>query len=149
MNDAEYEATKARILTIFNRWQGPLGLRWWRVNLVWDREHDTAHSDSDLGGNVVSMCCAVTTVSWAYLEATITWFVPACAELDDERIEYIVLHEMAHILVNEMRWADENAGPHNMAHEERVCTGLGHAFQWVRDFALKGELSPALEVSNG
>jgi len=44
--------------------------------------------------------------------------------MDGDEIERAVVHELCHILVNEMR-EDE------IHHEERVVTGLQKAFMWV------------------
>lgn len=138
MNDREYRRQKRRVERVFDRWRAPLGLGWWRVGLVWSRERDRVRPDTDVAANGVEVTAARTTVSWPYREATIEFFLPALEDVSDERLEYIVVHECMHILVNEMRWVD--GGADNIEHEERVVTDLAKAFRWVRDAAEKREL---------
>lgn len=46
--------------------------------------------------------------------------------MSDEEIEYVVVHELMHVFLNEMREQGQQ-------HEERVATLLAKAFLWVRD----------------
>jgi len=34
---------------------------------------------------------------------TIEWYLPVVMDMDAEALEYVVLHELAHVLLNEMR----------------------------------------------
>lgn len=144
MNDTEYEATKARVEERAQRWIAALGLRWWRVHLVWMRDMEDAPRRPN---GKAERLAADTHASWQYMEATVRWFLPVLADMDDEELDYIVRHELAHILVNEMRWVQGTAeGGHadddSHDHEERVCTMLGKAFGWVKEAARAGDLLP-------
>lgn len=124
MTDAEYEAQKARLLAVSERWITPLGMGWWRVTHIWER----AEGASDKGDDRCPVASVV--VDWEYRHVGITWYLPTVARRSDEDLEQDFVHECCHILVNEMRqWRDANDG---LQHEERVCTDLARAFLWVR-----------------
>lgn len=127
MNDAEFERQKQRVLQQTDWWIPAIGLRWWKVHLEWLREE----KDSDRGPGAVAAECDA---DWRYCEATIRWFLPAIAAADDEELEYIVVHELMHIFLNEMRQAEDL-----QAHEERVATHLANGFLWSTAAARKGE----------
>lgn len=60
------------------------------------------------------------------MSAYITLYLPCLKDLSPQRLEEIVIHELVHILINEMR--DYHKDPD---HEERVVTGIQKAFSWV------------------
>ncbi len=131
MTDSEYAKQKKRLLTLAERWITPLGLKWWKVDLVYARES----LDSSKPG---WYCQAKTSVSWEYLDAKITFAMPDIVDVSDEALEKIFVHECCHILVNEMRmWAAEEISKEKMdeamKHEERVVCGLASAFMWTRE----------------
>jgi hypothetical protein len=112
--------TEKRIHEICERWMEPLGLRWFRkFNVVYDA------TPKETSREVVGDC----RVSWEYLEATVTFYLPSCVDLSDDDLEYAIVHEFMHALVKEMRWQDDEDGKDrdNMRHEERVCTQLAMA----------------------
>ncbi|MDZ4249527.1 MAG: hypothetical protein U0990_05495 [Candidatus Nanopelagicales bacterium] len=136
MDDAEFEAQKARIETAFHRWQNPLGLGYWLVHLIWEREGRDFESHTD--GQTRSTCAARCFADWRYNEATITFNVPLYSDMDDDTVERTVVHELMHIFLNEVR-------EEGLPHEERVASHLTSAFRWVRDSVAKGE-DPAIGV---
>jgi hypothetical protein len=101
----------------------PLGLRWWEINVVWMDEVqeilDTFGAASD--GRIVA---SKVDVNWMYGVAHVYINVPAFKGLKKWKVERIVVHELVHILVNEMR-------EDGLEHEERVVTGLTKAFIWT------------------
>lgn len=104
----------------FDYWVRVLGLRWWKVNVCYD--YCRKQYKNDDGEEVL----ARTFVKWKYLTADIYVNVKGVRRLTDEEIEQMVIHECTHVLVNEMR-------EDGIDHEERVCTTLAKAFEWVRD----------------
>lgn len=109
---------KRRIRKLAKKWMSPLGLRWWeRIVFVYSTDHDSFKKDGD--GEVVMTVSA----SWQYKTAVITVNCHLCAQMSKERLESIFLHEMAHILLDEL-------DVHN-DHEERVCTNLSQVFRWL------------------
>lgn len=132
MNDAEYEAQKARVTAFLDIWIAPLGLRWWKLTHVWKRT-----TESGTHGPLQATCSA----AWEYMDACIEWYLPTIATLADDALEDTVIHELMHVLVNEMSVANnQEAAGDNDAHEERVVTTLAKAAMWVRDFAEGGRL---------
>lgn len=72
-------------------------------------------------------------VNWQYTEADITIYLAEIVDGDfpEDRLEYVVVHELCHCLVNEMR--DENSDEKHLnkyliPHEERVVSNLAMAF---------------------
>lgn len=124
MKKKEYKRNRKRVQRVFDEWIYKLGLKWWRIDIAYcDSEQDFIASNGD---TVV----ARTWARWQYLEAAISINVPAAARMDDDELEYAIVHELCHVLINEMR-------EDNIKHEERTVTALAKAFIWVRD--LSGE----------
>lgn len=73
-------------------------------------------------GQYSPRCAATCTASWEYRQAQITFNMPLLAAKKEEEIEEIIVHEMVHVLVNEMR-------EKGIKHEERVVTELTWAFR--------------------
>jgi hypothetical protein len=88
MTDKEYREQKKRVKAYFDKWSRAVGLGWYRVFYEWDR----ARSEDDVS-EVMK-----TTVSWHYREVTFYIRLPAAAELDDEHLEHVVVHELVHAL---------------------------------------------------
>jgi hypothetical protein len=99
----------------FKKWLTPLGLRWWRVTFVWS-DKTPREKGQPIAGK--------TFADWRYHEATVYIYQPHLLYLTDEEVEPFVLHELVHILVNEMRRC-------RMHHEERVVSDLTRAFRWT------------------
>ena len=133
MNDAEFEQQSKRIQTLWDRWIVPIGLAAWKLNCVYVR-NDFTHD-----GQPAPNTLALASTQSEYMLSTLSWNMPVVAEHDDRELERIFLHEMCHILVNEMRpsrkQSEENqalAGEDSW-HEERVCTMIGNALLWTRE----------------
>lgn len=108
LTDAQVRQQERRIRAFFKKWRDRLWLHEWHVDLLYfngpiSEEHFSA--------------CAVTDVRWEYRDATIKWNLEAVATLSDEKLEWVLVHEAMHILVNEMRES-------GIKHEERVCSSL-------------------------
>jgi hypothetical protein len=141
MTDREFESIRERIKTAVEKWLPALGLKWWHEILI---SYDRERFSEERNGHPAD-CAGFTKVNWEYLDAHVTFSV-ACIwakELSDEEIDYLVRHELCHILVNEMRmWGppthrDEQARDEAIKHEERVVTQLAQAIKWVWDAAFK------------
>ena len=107
----------------FAKWIPRLGLAWYDLEVVYyddPGEILQRFRQADNGGVVPAFVAA----NWMYADAKISVNLPAFDELDADKIEKIVVHELCHILVNEMREGE-------LHHEERVVTGLTKAFFWV------------------
>ena len=119
MTDAEYEAAKARFDALAARWVPLLGLTDWHI--TWDyRRQDANDFRTDNPDEI-----AKAHVIWTYLSAIVTIWLPGFEDLSDARREFIFVHELMHLVLNEMR---EDQGQDTIQHEERVATVLAQAF---------------------
>jgi len=118
--------TKKLILKYFYLWQLRLGLKWWVIDLCFHRDPATIIERFSNPGDGEGVTLAMTTVRWQYLTATIEFNLPSWKGLSEKSIEHHILHELCHILVNEMREGE-------IHHEERVVTGLTDAFLWTEE----------------
>lgn len=135
MTDREYNELRRRIRKLIAWWGDELGLRWWIMHFNFDRsgESFSERENSNARGGVA----AITHVNWQYGEASISFNMPLCLEVDDDELERYVVHEMMHVLVNEMREWQTDDPTHAILHEERVVSNLASAVRWVRDRAVK------------
>lgn len=95
-------------------WVRILGLERWSLSIGFGEI--TKDASSNL--TPVAQCVC----DWRYLTAEITIDKGIAPTLDDETIDTVLVHEMMHALVNELREKQNRA-----AHEERVCTELTEA----------------------
>ena len=100
-------------------WSQWLGLRWWRTSLIFV---ETWNSDMD--------AIAICDCKWQYMEAVVTVNLNMIADCNEEEIERVIVHELMHVFLNEMRES-------GIKHEERVAETLCKAFMWVRCQALE------------
>lgn len=126
MTDAEYQAQKARVQAMLDKWVNTTGLGWWRMTYVWVRDPAVAGENGASSKDTGAVC----SVSWQYLCATITFYLPTLADEDDDHLEWIIVHELMHVFLREMRWTNDDGD--NIDHEERVATMLAHGFLWTR-----------------
>ena len=118
MKKKAFKRSRKRFQAVLDKWLKPLGLLWWHIDVFYHRE--TPKSFKKKRGVTAAKVIA----RWKYMEAAIYVNTPAIPGMDDEELDRVVIHELCHILVNEMREAE-------MHHEERVCTRLAQAFAWV------------------
>ena len=126
MTDQEFESLKDKLVALSDRWLGVLGLKYWRVTMLYSREQLPVNSEPvELGG----VCLANTSARWRYRDATITFNMPALMDKDDEDLETVFVHECMHIVLNETRQTCEDW----LEHEVRVATDLTYAFLCTRE----------------
>ncbi len=115
--------TKEKLQQYFQKWILWLGLRWWRVEIIWHRKSGKKWRRSE-GGT----CAARTYADWRYGTIVIHVNLSACQNMDDDELKNLAVHELMHGLINEMREG-------KLHHEERVVTALTKAVFWVEDGA--------------
>jgi len=136
MNDAQFNDQRRRLRRVVKAWIDSLGLGGWLLHLSYDRTGEAFNDEVIDNGHIRLVNDAKTTVKWEYQEASISFNVPEFVDYDDDRLEFIVVHELCHLLVNEMRSDHEGERAHGkLLHEERVCTQLARAFIATRDRA--------------
>jgi len=121
------EKTKKLLKKAIRRWTYRLGLRWWHVTFVLTSNKKLikdVFKDKDVkkGRRIIGRTFA----NWMYKTATIYINVPALKGRTERFLEEVIVHELMHALVNEMREEDVH-------HEERVVTSLTEAIFWTAD----------------
>lgn len=122
------ESKKDLIKKYLDIWTYRLGLRWWHIEARFIDDPTTIIRTFTDPEDVL----ARTTVRWEYAQAVISFNIPAWDDVDDDEIEEYVIHELCHVLVNEMQEGETH-------HEERVVTSLAKAFLWTVADVEKGE----------
>lgn len=120
LTDKNYRKQVKRIKKLIKKWHQPL-VGWWRVSHVYYRE-GLGPEYREAG----ALACA--DAQWEYLLATISWDMPEVARTGDDYLEYAFVHELAHLMVNEMAGEVQD-----VRHQERVVTQLARAFVWIRE----------------
>ena len=128
LTDAERDAQRERVKALFERWIGLIGLDRWKIKISYLAEGPIEGDD----GSFALMTC---TARWEYRKATITVALSECPALPDDELEQIVVHELMHIFLSEMREKDED-----LKHEERVATMLAEGLIGLYKAPLAGEL---------
>lgn len=114
----------------FDKWISCLGISWWDVDILY--YDDPASIIQHFRRNDDLLILATCDANWMYGTATISVNLPAFAERTPEQIERTVVHELCHILVNEMREGE-------LHHEERVVTSLTKAIFWAIEAAKEAD----------
>ena len=116
MTRQECSAQIARIRLLAKKWYSPLRLFEW--DITWKYMDGELISD----GVLAELAVATTTADWRYRHCTIQWNLKLVAEQADAVLERILIHEVMHIHLNEMRESDD------IGHEERVASTLALCF---------------------
>lgn len=131
MTDAEHAQLKSRIQAIADEWVECLGLRWWHISFYY---HGDSGDYRDSSADIPPESKAYTSASWAYLDAAIHFNMSGLATYNETQLEEVVVHELMHAMVHEMRAVSAcNCDTLDIRHEERVCTMLGRAFVWTKE----------------
>jgi hypothetical protein len=118
----QLETTRQRCDLLFDEWRDMMGLGWWDVRYNYYMDTATFAREH---GNVAVMVCHT---SWKYIKAEIDICTPSLIDFDDIRLEHTIVHELCHILVNEMQESDPD-----LSHEERTVEQFTKAIIWVRN----------------
>jgi len=101
-----------------DKWIPKLGLEWWIIKCDYCDSHKFIEIEDSK--TAVAFCH----VNWEYMNVTIRVNKDHLEDEKESNIETIVVHELMHVLLNEMRDDDCNS----ISHEERVATVLAKAF---------------------
>jgi hypothetical protein len=88
LDDARFKKEKLRIGKFLTKWQGPMGLRAYKIQIIWDRSYSK--------GGEAAFCDMS---RWQYHEFDITFFIPSLMDEPDEVVERTVVHELSHCLL--------------------------------------------------
>jgi hypothetical protein len=125
----------------FNEWINRLGLAWWDIQVhYYDDPGEIVRLFRQIdNGDVVP---AFVDSNWMYGSAKISVNLPAVLAMEHHEIERMIVHELCHVLVNEMR-EDE------IHHEERVVTQLTKTIFWAMAAAKRErDITEESEVQN-
>lgn len=111
-----HASQQRRMERLWRKWGDRLGLYGWDVVRTY---HDGDFIQAD--GRPSTDAAGSTHVDWEYRQASIAWNTQALSKYDDAHAEVMIVHEIMHILLNEMRETD-------IKHEERVATTLAWNF---------------------
>jgi len=119
----DYETEKERVESVYQKWRPILGLDSWDIARNF---HDGEFVEDD--GSPSQGAVASTAARWQYQHGSIDFNLRRTADLPENRLEGVVIHECMHILLNEMRSLCTKGHKIAIKHEERVCTMLAWAF---------------------
>lgn len=88
-----YDAAWERVLVATAKWEALLGLDYLsiyhrRIDALADEPHQSI--------------IAETKAQWQYKQASILWYVPNVATIEDDQLEGVVIHEFCHVLLASM-----------------------------------------------
>jgi hypothetical protein len=111
----------ATVRKYVKKWKGNLYLGLWKININVENHIEPSNCGTQPVDN--GWCLLATTrTDWRYLTASIKFSYDGLFDADDKQIERTVVHELLHVLLNEMR--EEGTD-----HEERVVSHLEIAFE--------------------
>lgn len=111
--------TEDAIGELITLWKDRLWLGHWTIDVTFEWSGIKQRERSD-GNSAIATC----DVTWEYMQAHLRFDLPACSVLSPKKLSRVVLHELLHITVNEMRET-------GIKHEERVVTVLEDVISWA------------------
>lgn len=122
-----HEEQIERIAAVWARWKSILGLDEWECHISYHDGEYVAHD-----GSPSKSAIANTHVEWEYRRTSIQWNTQRVATEDGEGLEYAVVHEAMHVLLNGQRpvcdLSDAVAREYQRLFEEHTATTLAWAF---------------------
>lgn len=107
----KHEQTAEKIDGLMRKWVGDLWIGQWDVKAVY--EWNGISNPEGVSSSPTAECRS----NWKYMHATVRFDIPKMSELTPSEMEDVVVHELLHCVVNEMRDWD-------IDHEERVVSHL-------------------------
>lgn len=112
-----HEKTKKKLDKLMKKWVPRCWLNSWNIKII-DHWNGLPTPKSDY--LIYGRCDA----DWRYANAVLDFDIPACSTLSDFQLERVVIHELIHAVVNEMREKD-------LDHEERVVSHLENIIEYA------------------
>lgn len=134
MTDHEAAVQIRRLRALSRKWILPLGLgSWWtKIHMVYSREKLVSKKDAPI--------YARTWADHRYLEAQITFSLPDCVRLNDDDLETVFVHELAHLPV--CRMARMKPAPKDIDDKlEETVVQIARMIVWARK-AGRGDPKP-------
>lgn len=108
---------RSKVTKYHDEWKNLLALSWWKHEIAF-----FDHMTNVDGTSPLAEC----TVNWQYQEYTININEYDLCKQDNVALKRIILHELLHVVVAEMREGD-------LKHEERVVTLLQNSIIYMLD----------------
>ena len=96
---------KLRIEQLIKKWKRKLWLGQWRIDVLWE------------WNGIDGEAAATVNADWKYMIATLKFDLPYCSTLKPDVLLNVIVHELVHLIVNEMR-------EDGVDHEERVVSHI-------------------------
>lgn len=123
MTDAEYNAQRARVAALIDRWVDPLG-----VALVWSLRFRYQRAADEKSPRCAFKC----TTEWRYRRAVIDCYLPELVDLDDDDLEFGFVHDLCHTFFGFFGTTPRQ--PSDYAdHEEHAVSQLAWSFIRLRE----------------
>ena len=113
MTDDEFDVMSEKVEGLITLWKPFFGIENWSLTIEFFRGPIPGNEDA------VGCCHSL----WEYMDATLQFNLAELAENGDEQLEGVVIHEMLHIIVDELK--TKKGSP------ERVVTHLSRILQRV------------------
>jgi len=121
------QSKKEKLFTrLAQEWIERTWLGWWKIDVVFYGRKEYCKLMKGLDRYSVALC----STQWEYMQARLSVNSYALKNCSKDEIEYVVVHELMHVFLNEAR-------EKGIEHEERVATFLAKSFILVND--RKGE----------
>lgn len=119
MSDKEYRLIKSRLTKLQKKWYGPAGFGWWRTDFNYSRERKPGDDD----------VAAETHADFKYSHASITFYMPVMATMNDEELEHTFVHELCHLpAANYPNFEDDDS---SRARFERTVNDFANHMIWA------------------
>lgn len=115
---------KKRVKAVLDKWMGPLGLGWWRIDILWSEEECLDEKGWKAPFRIVHR--------WEYRLAELTVYLPMLEGISDVDLEELVVHELAHLFLAEVEDRTERTEADMRQHVEHATHSLSKAFLWLR-----------------
>lgn len=126
MTDKDARRVQGKVQKHIDKWVDILGLYGWRITCHWYRGAIPDYPEST---------AIAQDIQWEYLHGRMRFDLTKMEDLeaDPRYFERVVLHELLHFVVNEMRDCTDNEGNFHIKHEERVVQTLTLAFMRLKE----------------
>lgn len=115
-----FQVAKEKLEFLVDEWVHRLGMGGWDWNIVYFGTPCIGSPDT----------VARINSSFAYEYGNLEFFLPVAEKSDDDYLEYAVVHELCHAMVNQMSRCSTK--PHHVDNEEIVVTRLAKALIRVK-----------------
>ena len=124
MKDRTVKQLHAVIRKFTLKWKTALFLGMWKID--WSIKDWLISETKDF------QCIARCETDWRYFEATLSFNFLKMKDMSEEEIEKTVIHELLHVVLNEMREGGAE-------HEERVASHFTMIMNWLNGEAKDGK----------